>query len=67
MNDWNTNWLILNLALERQQRLLHEAGLEHALHQARIQNQPARARAVGFRAWVAHVLGFRTHKRVLER
>ncbi len=67
MNDWNTNWLILHLARERQQRLLREAGLEHTLHRARIQNQPAPARAVGFRTWVAHVLGFRTHKRILER
>ncbi len=67
MNDWDTNWLVLNLALEHQQRLLREAGLEHALHRARIQNQPARARAVGFRAWVAQIFGFRTHKRVFER
>ncbi len=67
MNDWDTNWLVLNLALERQQRLLREAGLDHALHRARIQNLSAPARATPFRTWVAHLLGFRTRKRVLER
>jgi hypothetical protein len=67
MNDGSTNWLILKLALERQQRLLREAGLERTLHQARIQNQPEHAQASGFRMWLAHALRFRTGKRVLEK
>jgi hypothetical protein len=67
MNDWNTNWLILNLALERQQRLLREAGLDHALHRASLQNQTLSARALGFSGWVAHVFGLRRRERSLER
>jgi hypothetical protein len=67
MNDWSREWFILILARERQQRLLREAGVGHALHQARSQNQPAPAQATGFSAWVAHALRFRKHERILER
>ena len=67
MNNWETNWFILSLAREHQQNLLREAGLDHSLRRARIQNQPAPARAVSFGAWVARALGFHRDERVLER
>lgn len=67
MNDWNTNWFLIQRAREQQQRLLNEAGLNQSLHRARIQNDPAPASGVRFSAWVAHALGFRTSKRALER
>ena len=67
MNNWNSNWFLIDLAREYQQRLLREAGLDQALHNARTQNDPTRVPAVRFRRWIAHALGFRTHRRALER